>query len=139
MPKNVVYQRAENNVWAYNGPIAAYIMPNEAWGNGTDGISGPNINTKNIYNGTTLGGGGWHTIGNATTGKENYYDWSNDYLWLPTHICISASAVTIIGFCYGMPIATEYSDWVGLATVIHAKLINSSLLQVLLFLSGSSL
>ena len=87
-PESVVYQRAENWSWSNGkGTRAGYLSPNEAWGDGTDGITGPDVSIKH-----TDGGSGWYTnSNNAQTDnvslilkKTEYYDWKSDYLWLPS-------------------------------------------------------
>ncbi|MDE6411347.1 MAG: hypothetical protein K2L02_02280 [Clostridia bacterium] len=81
MPKNVEYQRAENAIWAYNGTSASNLFPNEAWGNGTDGVTGPNVNLMDPKNNAK----GWYTTGSGLVkDKAKYFDWSSDYLWLPS-------------------------------------------------------
>jgi len=87
-PESAVYQRAENWVWSYGGSANPYLCNNEAWGNGTDGITGPDVNLKHSSGGRT---NGWDT-GSATNtnnisqiiNKPQYYDWKEDYLWLPS-------------------------------------------------------
>ena len=85
MPKNVEYQRAENWVWSYNGTGNPYLLPNEAWGSGTDGVSGPNTALRHTKGSRT---GGWYTGSpsniSVLPSKPAYYEWSNDYLWLPS-------------------------------------------------------
>ncbi len=82
-PSQVEYQRAENWVWSYNGTGTPYLCPNEAWGNGTDGVTGPNINLTH-----TGGGKGWYVNGstnmNQVVDNTRYYEWKDDYLWLPS-------------------------------------------------------
>ncbi len=82
-PAQVNYQIAENWVWSYNGIGTPYLCPNEAWGDGSNGVTGPN--TSLAYN----GGQGW--VGSGNTNNMNqilthsrYYEWKNDYLWLPS-------------------------------------------------------
>ena len=77
-PLQVEYQRAENWVWSYNGSSKPYLMPNEAWGDGTDGVTGPNINL------THRGSKGWYTNMNQVVDNTRYYEWKDDYLWLPS-------------------------------------------------------
>ena len=81
-PSQVNYQRAENWVWSYSGKGTPYLCPNEAWGNGTDGVNGPNVSFR--HNGT----GGWYNLSginmNQVIDNVRYYEWQNDYLWLPS-------------------------------------------------------
>ena len=82
-PSQLEYQRAENLVWSYNGTGQPYLCPNEAWGRGTDGVTGPNINLTH-----TRGGKGWYVNGsinmNQVVDNTRYYEWKDDYLWLPS-------------------------------------------------------
>ena len=81
-PHSVVYQQKENFVWSYGGTTSPFLLPNEAWGMGTDGPD-----TSLVY----LGSSGWYA-GSSTNisnmlqliDKPQYYDWVNDYLWLPS-------------------------------------------------------
>jgi len=88
-PESAVYQRAENWVWSMyiSTHPAIRLLPNEAWGNGTDGITGPDTSLKG------LGGnaGGWYSGSSANVSDSNqfiskpqYYDWKSDWLWLPS-------------------------------------------------------
>ncbi len=81
-PSQVNYQIAENSVWSYNGTGRPYLCPNEAWGNGTDGLNGPNVSFR--HNGI----GGWYNVSginmNQVIDNVRYYEWQNDYLWLPS-------------------------------------------------------
>ena len=82
-PSQLEYQRAENWVWSYNGTGQPYLCPNEAWGRGTDGVTGPNTSLTH-----TRGGKGWYVNGstnmNQVVDNTRYYEWENDYLWLPS-------------------------------------------------------
>ena len=85
-PENAVYQRAENYVWSYMGAGTPNLLVNEAWGNGSDGITGPDTGLR--HNGS----GGWYGGNGSTVNRMNnlivnplYYDWKEDYLWLPSY------------------------------------------------------
>ncbi len=82
-PSQVEYQRVENWVWSYNGTGTSYLCPNEAWGKGTDGVTGPNTSLTH-----TKGGKGWYVNGstnmNQVVDNTRYYEWKDDYLWLPS-------------------------------------------------------
>ncbi len=87
-PESAVYQRAENWVWSMYISVAPHLkmLPNEAWGNGTDGITGPDTSLKGIG-----GVGGWYSgpsanisDANQFIAKPQYYDWKSDWLWLPS-------------------------------------------------------
>ena len=85
-PGQVNYQQAENWVWSYNGSGNPYLCPNEAWGTGTDGTSGPNIAWRHSAGSKT---GGWYGSGttdnmNQVIAKTDYTEWKDDYVWLPS-------------------------------------------------------
>ncbi|MDE7158874.1 MAG: hypothetical protein K2N74_04790 [Clostridiales bacterium] len=86
-PKNVEYQRAENWVWSYMGSGNPYLCPNEAWGTGNDGVTGPNSSSIHQYNGGNKSGG-WYTGSPSNMSlilsKPAYYEWQDDLLWLPS-------------------------------------------------------
>ena len=63
-PKYVAYQEKENSAWS---GVFSYIAVNEAWGT-------PDV---------TLGGW-WNSNFAGFESKPAYYEWSNDYLWLPS-------------------------------------------------------
>ncbi|MDE6276304.1 MAG: hypothetical protein K2M75_07225, partial [Clostridia bacterium] len=67
---NLEYQRAENYIWAYNSG-SVYLNPNEAWGT-------PDLTVKNG------GKSGYDSNTKPTTEKNDYSEWINDLLWLPS-------------------------------------------------------
>ncbi len=88
-PLSANYQIAENWVWSYSSTGLPYLLPNEAWGNGKDGVSGPDVNLR--HNNSSNPTGGWYGGNGSTTNRMNnlitnplYYDWKEDYLWLPS-------------------------------------------------------
>ncbi|MDE5756120.1 MAG: hypothetical protein K2I23_03440, partial [Clostridia bacterium] len=76
---NLEYQRKENYIWAYNSG-SVYLNPNEAWGT-------PDLTVKNG------GKSGYDASTKPTTEKNNYNEWINDLLWLPS--------TTETGFSHG--------------------------------------
>ena len=78
-PSQVNYQKEENYVWSFSrkedGSWSVNIAPNEAWGT-------PDTSLVN----KTSNSGGWHTNNkiNQVIAQSMYYDWANDYLWLPS-------------------------------------------------------
>ena len=80
--ESVSYQRTENYVLQYSN---GYLLLNEAWGTGSDGISGPDANLRHP-NGTGgwYGGSGNNNRMNNVITNSHYSDWKSDYLWLPS-------------------------------------------------------
>ncbi|MDE7158245.1 MAG: hypothetical protein K2N74_01590, partial [Clostridiales bacterium] len=78
VPKNVAYQKAENWVWSYMGKGSPCILPNEAWGSGANG---PDVALKHTL-GTAQGG--WLGPSSAARDTSAYFEWGDDYLWLPS-------------------------------------------------------
>ncbi len=82
-PSQVNYQIAENWVWSYCAG-RPYLLLNEAWGSGTNGVTGPNTNLQHPN-----GSKGWYGSGNTNNMNQvithtRYYEWKDDYLWLPS-------------------------------------------------------
>ncbi|MCM1394430.1 MAG: hypothetical protein NC179_06010, partial [[Eubacterium] siraeum] len=82
-PSQVLYQRTENCLWGFNknGGWSMNIFANEAWGDGTDGVTGPK---ESMINGTSNTGGWTNDNIKALKSTPGYYDWKDDYLWLPS-------------------------------------------------------
>ena len=87
-PSQAVYQRAENFVWSFSYDGSPYLLLNDAWGNGTNGTTGPDISLEHPNTSASTTTKGWYngTKGNMNyvIDNENYYKWKDDYLWLPS-------------------------------------------------------
>ena len=79
-PSQVKYQEKENKVWSFSTDRGSgwtvFIAPNTAWG----------IPDETMLN-STSNSGGWYDDGRKIkniTNQNGYYDWKDDYLWLPS-------------------------------------------------------
>ncbi len=91
-PNQVNYQKTENVVWSCSGTNGEYLSPNEAWGNGDDGINGPDVSLKHFTSVAANCTGGWYNGGSTGSNSHGYdiitnkyyFDWSDDFIWLPS-------------------------------------------------------
>ncbi|MDE6411874.1 MAG: hypothetical protein K2L02_05015 [Clostridia bacterium] len=83
-PKNIEYQKAENWVWSYIGAGSPYLSPNDAWGTGANGIDGPDTSSRHNGTGGWYSGSGGKNVMGDLLANAHYYDWAEDYLWLPS-------------------------------------------------------
>ncbi len=89
-PKYMELQKAENTSRVYTN--ACSNCQGEAWGTGTDGVSGPYLSSWHSYLGDIY----------DVSKYPQYYEWKDDYLWLPS--------IAEIGFYMGANNAT-HSYW----------------------------
>ncbi len=100
-PSELLYQEKENWVWAYAATGKPYLLQNEAWGSPDTTV--------------TMGGtGGWFGSGNTNNmnqviAKPQYYDWADDYLWLPSLTETGCSLATFGTSLWGIPTSLNSS------------------------------
>ncbi|MDE6275118.1 MAG: hypothetical protein K2M75_01125 [Clostridia bacterium] len=107
--KHLQYQRTENYSWAY--PAATALNPNEAWGSGTDGITGPDTSYRYGTPSSGQTNGGWHSNNVNMLSKPEYYEWKDDTIWLPSSTEIGSEKLLNNGYVagiWGIPTGSDF-------------------------------